>query len=159
MHPGGRTRRRSLRMSGCVWLKKPLAPMSALNARLLKPHPGRSSLPKRKRDAGEGDGGRGPWPKWWLLLFGSSANAHEPQNCWSVTHWWPERQGGFSPSSGLPIAQGFTSARVKKVTEEVAKLNLNRDRTLLLTVGGNDLFLKNGKRGSNCKDLLGTMAG
>ena len=27
-----------------------------------------------------------------------------------VTHWWPGRQGGFSPSSGLPIAPGRLQA-------------------------------------------------
>ena len=106
-------RRRSSRMPGCGWLKKPLAPTSDLSARFLKPHPGRSSLPKimiTKRDA-EGDGGRGPWPKRLLLLLGSSANALDPQTSWFVTRWWPGRQGGFFPSSGLPIAPGRFQAR------------------------------------------------
>ena len=53
-------------------------------------------------------------------------------------------------------AQAFPGARVKKVTEEVAKLNLHRDSTLLLTVGGNDLFLKNGKCGSS-EGLVGDL--
>ena len=54
-------RRRSSRMPGCEWLKRPLAPTFDFSTRFLKPHPGRSSLPKqtRKRDA-EGDGERGP---------------------------------------------------------------------------------------------------
>ena len=105
-------RRRSSRMHGCGCLKKPLAPTSDLSARSIKPYPGRSSLPKltRKIDA-EGNGGRGPWPKRLLLLLGSSANAQEPQTSWLVTRWWPGGQGGFSPSSGLPIAPGRFQAR------------------------------------------------
>ena len=93
-------RRRSSRMLGCGWLKKPLAQTSDLSAKFLKPHPGRSSLPIiiPKRDA-EGDGGRGPWPKRLLLLLGSSANAQEPQTYWLVTRWWQGSQGSFSPSS------------------------------------------------------------
>ena len=54
----------------------------------------------------------------------------------------------FSHLRPANSAQAFPDARVKKVTEEVAKLNLHRDSTLLLTVGGNDLFLKNRKCGS-----------
>ena len=52
----------------------------------------------------------------------------------------------FSQLRPANSAQAFPGARVKKVTEEVAKLNLHRDSTLLLTVGGNDLFLKNKNR-------------
>ena len=56
--------------------------------------------------------------------------------------------GMFFSQLRLPnSARAFPSARVKRVTEEVAKLNLHRDSTLLLTVGGNDLFLKNRKSG------------
>ena len=55
-------RRRSSRMLMRGWLKKPLALTSDLSARFRKPRPGRSSLPVSllKRDAEEGDGGRGP---------------------------------------------------------------------------------------------------
>ena len=45
----------------------------------------------------------------------------------------------FSQLRPANRARAFPGARVKKVTEEVAKLNLNRDSTLLLTVGGNVL--------------------
>ena len=55
----------------------------------------------------------------------------------------------FSQLRPANRAQAFPGARVKKVTEEVAKLNLHRDSTLLLTVGGNDLFLKNRRCGSS----------
>ena len=55
----------------------------------------------------------------------------------------------FSQLRPANSARAFPGARVKKFTEEVAKLNLHRDSTLLLTVGGNDLFLKNGKCGSS----------
>ena len=55
----------------------------------------------------------------------------------------------FSQLRPTNRAQAFPGARVKKVTEEVAKLNLHRDSTLLLTVGGNDLFLKNRRCGSS----------
>ena len=55
-------RRRSSRMLMRGWLRKPLALASDLSARFRKPRPGRSSLPTNlpKRDAEEGDGGRGP---------------------------------------------------------------------------------------------------
>ena len=52
----------------------------------------------------------------------------------------------FSQLKPANRAQAFPGARVKKVTEEVAMLNLHRDSTLLLTVRGNDLFLKNRNR-------------
>ena len=52
----------------------------------------------------------------------------------------------FSQLRPANSERAFPGARVKKVTEEVAKLNLYRDSTLLLTVGGNDLFLKNKNR-------------
>ena len=55
----------------------------------------------------------------------------------------------FSQLRPANSAQAFPGAQVKKVTEEVAKLNLHRDSTLLLTVGGNDLFLKNRRCGSS----------
>ena len=55
----------------------------------------------------------------------------------------------FSQLRPANSARAFPDARVKKVTVEVAKLNLNRDSTLLLTVGGNDLFLRNEKCGSS----------
>ena len=55
-------RRRSSRMPMRGWLKKPLALTSDMSARFRKPRPGRSSLPiiLLKKDAEEGDGGRGP---------------------------------------------------------------------------------------------------
>ena len=43
--PGG-MRRRSSRMPGYGWLKKPLAPTSDLSARFLKPTPGRAAFQK-----------------------------------------------------------------------------------------------------------------
>ena len=54
----------------------------------------------------------------------------------------------FSQLRTANSARAF-GARVRKVVEEVAKLDLNRDSTLLLTVGRNDFFLKNGKCGSS----------
>ena len=70
------------------------------------------------------------------LLVGDSLVARET---WRI----------FSQLRPANSARVFPSARVKRVTEEVAKLNLHRDSTLILTVGGNDLFLKNGKCGSS----------
>ena len=55
----------------------------------------------------------------------------------------------FSQLKPANSARAFPGARVKRVTEEVAKMNLHRDSTLLLTVGGNDLFLKNRNCGSS----------
>ena len=55
----------------------------------------------------------------------------------------------FSQLRPANSSQTFPGARVKKVTEKVAKLNLHRDSTLLLTFGGNDLFLKNRRCGSS----------
>ena len=88
---------------------------------------------------------RGPWPaarqqckctRAPNLLVGDSLVAREAGRF-------------FSQLNPANRAQAFPDARVKKVTEEVAKLNLHRDSTLLLTVGGNDLFLKNRKCGSS----------
>ena len=64
----------------------------------------------------------------------------------------------FSQLRPANSARAFPGARVKRVTEEVAKLNLHRDSTLLLTVGGNNLFLKNGKCGSS-EGLIGDFDG
>ena len=55
----------------------------------------------------------------------------------------------FSQLRSANSARAFPGARVKRVTKEVAKLNLHRDSMLLLTVGGNDLSLKNRKCGSS----------
>ena len=55
----------------------------------------------------------------------------------------------FSQLRPANSARAFPGARIRRVTEEVAKLNLHRDSTLFLTVGGNNLFLKNGKCGSS----------
>lgn len=55
----------------------------------------------------------------------------------------------FSQLQPANSARAFPGARVQRVVEEVAKLDLNRDSTLLLSVGGNDLFLRNGKCGSS----------
>ena len=85
-------------------------------------------------------------PKRRLLLLHSIVGTYEPQNFWMVTRWWAGRQGRFSPSSGLLKTPG---ARVKRIVLEVAKLDMNRDSSLLLTVGGNDLFFNNGKCGSS----------
>lgn len=55
----------------------------------------------------------------------------------------------FSQLQPANSARAFPGSRVQGVVEEVAKLDLNGDSTLLLSVGGNDLFLRNGKCGSS----------
>ena len=51
----------------------------------------------------------------------------------------------FSQLRPANSARAFPGTRVKRVVEEVAELDLNRNTTLLLTVGENDPSLKNGK--------------
>ena len=88
-----------------------------------------------------------------LLLLHSSIRA--------IVHEHPtdDRQGdgGFSPSSRRPkSAWNLPGDRVKKVVEEIANLDLNRNSILLLTVGRNELFHKNGLRffGGTCAEEL-----
>ena len=57
----------------------------------------------------------------------------------------------FSQLRPANSARAFPGTRVKRVVEEVAELDLNRNNALLLTIGGNDPFLKNGK----CRSLEG----
>ena len=60
-----------------------------------------------------------------------------------------ERRSYESVDDGS-LSQVISRKTIKKIVhafKELAKLDLNRDSTLLLTVGGNDLFLKKGKCG------------
>ena len=41
----------------------------------------------------------------------------------------------------------FPGAKISRITNEISKLKLDRDSTLMVSVGGNDVFLRNGKCG------------
>ena len=140
--------RRSSRMPGCGWLKNPLAPTSDLSARFLKPHPGKeqpsNNSTKKRR-----------WRRRRKRSVTKEVAPAARQQCECtrapnllVGDSLVARVAGrfFSQPRPANRAQAFPGARVKKVTEEVAKLNLHRDSTLLLTVRGNDIFLKNRNR-------------
>ena len=47
----------------------------------------------------------------------------------------------------------FPGARVQRLTREIAKLEVDRDSTLVISVGGNDLFMRDGRCGSSQKLL------
>ena len=53
----------------------------------------------------------------------------------------------FSQLQTPNTVRAILGAKIRRLIEEVASLNLNRDSTLLLSVGGNDVFPKNCRHG------------
>ena len=51
--------------------------------------------------------------------------------------------------------KSFPGANIKRVTDEIGKLKLNRDSTLILSCGGNDFFFRDGRTGSPQRILEG----
>ena len=53
----------------------------------------------------------------------------------------------FSQLQTPNTVRAISGAKIRRLIEEVASLNLNRNSTLLLSVGGNDVFPKNARHG------------